>query len=422
MEPAFYLFLKALCSVLGAVVAVCYSYQIIYLIVPLLRKARPHKPAKRNRFAILVAARNEERVLPFLLQSIAKQDYPSELLDVFVIADNCTDATAEIAKQYGATVYTRVDHEKVGKGYALHDLIEHIRSDGALDRYDAFLIFDADNVLRQDYISQINRTCSDGYDAFCGYRNSKNYGDNWVSAGYAIWYLHESTHMNRSRSLLGTSGIVNGTGFGFTRRVLELCGEWKFFTLTEDIEFNTWCVTHGVRVGYCHEAMAYDEQPARFRQSWRQRTRWAQGGLQVAVKYSGQLLRGLFRGGWQTWACFETATLSLWGYGMSAITFGLTMLVTFLAERWLGIAQSLLLAVVTAFLSMMAIGALTLITEWKRIPVTGTGKKLMGLVAFPMFMLSFIPITASAIFRKFEWQQIDHTVAVSAAELQEITK
>lgn len=412
-----YTILKGLSLCLVTLTTICYLYQIVYLIVPFFEKRRKHKPVRLHRFAVLIAARNEEAVLPHLLESIRNQGYPAELLDTYVVADNCTDRTAEVARAHGAQVFQRFNKQQVGKGYALNFLLKQIDGNVGLDQYDAFLVFDADNLLEPDYVAQINQTYSDGYEAFCGYRNTKNFGGNWLSAGYGIWYLHDSTHLNRSRMLLGTTCAVTGTGFGFTRELLERCGGWHFFTMTEDIEFNTWCATHGVRIGYCHDAILYDEQPENFRQSWRQRTRWTQGGLQVSVKYAKELFLGLFRGGRTAYASFEMATLSMWGYGMSALSCGMTLLVTFLAERWIGIAMALVMALVGTYFSMLLIGGLTLLTEWKRIRAT-TAQKIGAAFAFPLFMITFVPISVTALFRKFQWQPISHTVAISTAQLK----
>lgn len=408
--------LRLISRVLGAVVFVCYLYQIAYLFVPMLKKRKAHGGEVMNRYAVLIAARNEENVLPFLLESIAGQDYPRELVDVYVVADNCTDGTARAARECGAAVYERFNTRQVGKGYALNFLLEGMRRDGVLDNYDAFLVFDADNLLRPDYISQMNRTCSDGYEAFCGYRNSKNFGDNWISAGYALWFIHDSVHLNQSRMLLGTTCAVSGTGFGFRRSLLEKTGGWRFFTLTEDIEFDTWCATNGVRIGFCREAMLYDEQPTSLKQSWRQRVRWVQGGIQVSFKYAGSLLRGILRGGRVSYASFETATLSLWGYGLSGLSAGAAIACAFASERWAGVALSLGAALVGAYFSMLLVGALTLLGEWDNIGGS-TPKKVMGMFAFPLFVLTFIPIAVSAVFCRFGWKPIAHTVAVPVSSM-----
>ena len=409
--------LRSLSYALAAITTVCYFYQIVYLVLPLLKKQRPLESKERRRYAILIAARNEEAVLPHLLASIRQQDYPAELISTFVVADNCTDRTAEVAEAGGAKVFRRSSTTRIGKGYALNFLLSRIDLTEGLDSFDAFLIFDADNLLMPDYISQINKVCSNGFEAFCGYRNSKNFGSNWISQGYALWYLHDSCHLNQSRMLLGTTCAVNGTGFGFTRQLLQRMGGWNFFTLTEDIEFSTWCATRGIRISYCRDAMVFDEQPENFIQSWRQRTRWTQGGLQVSIRYALDLLKGLFKGPRTAYASFETATLSLWGYGMGVICCGIALLVTFLAERWLGLGKAILLGLAGTYSSMFVIGALTLLTEWHRIRAA-TNKKVQAMFTFPLFMMTFIPIALTAVFRKFQWQPISHTVAISAEELQ----
>ena len=409
--------LQSLSYALAVITTVCYFYQIVYLILPLLKKQRSPEAGEHRRYAILIAARNEEAVLPHLLESIRGQNYPAELIRTFVVADNCTDQTAEVARKGGARVFCRSSKTQIGKGYALNFLLNRIDLTEGLDSFDAFLIFDADNLLMPDYISQINKVCCSGFEAFCGYRNSKNFGANWISQGYALWYLHDSCHLNQSRMLLGTTCAVNGTGFGFTRQLLQRMGGWNFFTLTEDIEFSTWCATRGIRIGYCRDAMVFDEQPENFIQSWRQRTRWTQGGLQVSIRYAVDLLKGLFKGPRTAYASFETATLSLWGYGMGVICCGIALLVTFLAERWLGLGKAILLGLAGTYSSMFVIGALTLLTEWHRIRAT-TEKKIQSLFTFPLFMLTFIPIALTAVFRKFQWQPIAHTVAISAGDLQ----
>lgn len=407
---------EILSTTLVVLTTICYFYQIIYLIVPLVLKDKPHREAKPNRYAILIAARNEEAVLGHLLDSIAAQDYPKALLRTFVIADNCTDRTADLARQHGATVFSRFNKTQIGKGYALNYLLSRIDETEGLESFDAFLIFDADNLLEPDYVRQINRVASDGYDAFCGYRNSKNFGANWLSAGYGLWYLHDSVHMNCARMRLGTPCAVNGTGFGFTRSLLERIGGWNFFTLTEDIEFTTWCATRGIRVGYCQDAILYDEQPTSLAVSIRQRTRWVQGGLQVSIRYAGDLLRGLFKGGRTTYASFETATLSLWGYGMSILSAGSVLMMAYLGGRWMGLAQAFFMGIFWAYISFFLIGALTMATEHRRIK-TGIRGKLLALVGFPLFMLTYAPIALTAPFRKFQWQPIQHTTAIAAQDL-----
>ena len=190
-------FLASLNFVVGFILFLCYSYQIFYTIVPFSIKPRPHKiPVKKNKFAILIAARNEEKVIGNLLSSINNQDYDADFLDVVVIADNCTDNTANIARECGATVFERFNKKEIGKGYALDYAISKLRKEGIWQEIDGIIVLDADNVLTPNYITEMNKTRSDGYEAFTSYRNSKNYGDNWISAGYGLWYIRESKFLH----------------------------------------------------------------------------------------------------------------------------------------------------------------------------------------------------------------------------------
>ncbi len=98
-----------------------YFYQIVYTVIGLIRKNMQPViiPSKQHKFAALICARNEKEVIYEIVTSLEKQKYPKNLLDVYVLADNCTDNTAALAKKAGAIVYERENTQQVGKGYAL---------------------------------------------------------------------------------------------------------------------------------------------------------------------------------------------------------------------------------------------------------------------------------------------------------------
>ena len=405
--------------ILAVMFFVCYAYQAVYLLVPFAVKAKPHAPAKRTRFAVLISARNEQAVIGNLIDSIKRQTYDGALITAFVCADNCTDETARIAREHGAVVFERVNCEQVGKGYALNFLLGRIDAAYPGRPFDAYLVFDADNVLEPDYIEQMNRYFSDGFEVVSGYRNSKNFGDNWISAGYALWFMRECAWLNRPRMRLGISGAVSGTGFGFTREVLDECGGWNFFLLTEDIEFTINCITSGRRIGYCAEAVLYDEQPTRLRQSFRQRKRWTKGYVQVFMKYGGAMLRGVLRG---SFACYDmfmnilpaavVTTLAVFanigGFAYAILTHQGASVVL---ASVLGLLNSMYLAV-------FAIGALTTLSEWKRI-YAPAWKKIVFTLTFPLFMLTYIPCTVAGILaRDVSWKPIEHTRAANLTEIR----
>ena len=401
--------------VIAVVFTCCYAYQLFFLAVPFTKKQEPHKPEVLHRFAILICARNEEAVIADLIQSIRHQTYDQSLLTVFVMADNCTDATADIARREGAVVYTRFNREKVGKGYALEQLLLHIEEDYP-KVYDGFFVFDADNVLDCRFVEEMNRTFSDGYEVVTSYRNSKNYGDNWISAGYALWFIRESRYLNNSRMLLGTSCAVSGTGFLFSRQVMESTNGWKFHLLTEDIEFSVHHILQGRKIGFCADAVLYDEQPVTFRQSWRQRMRWSQGYLQVFRDYGARLLRGIFRG---SFSCFDMSMAIMPAFVLSTVSIlvNLTLgVVGALAGDNLLVAfESVGQMLLNMYLTLLVLGGITTVTEWNQIR-TSSVKKFVYVFTFPLFMFTYIPISLAAFFCKPQWKPIEHRV--SAAHLR----
>lgn len=163
--------LEAINQAIAVLFFVCYAYQFVYIPVALLRRRKRLPAAAPHRFAVLIAARNEETVIGDLLDSLHAQDYDMSLITVFVIADNCTDRTAAIASEKGAVVYTRQNKQAVGKGYALEALLAHIKSDYP-DGYNAYLVFDADNLLAPDFLTRMNESFSAGNEIITCYRNS----------------------------------------------------------------------------------------------------------------------------------------------------------------------------------------------------------------------------------------------------------
>ncbi|NMA37911.1 MAG: glycosyltransferase family 2 protein [Papillibacter sp.] len=409
--------LKLINFIISILFFACYVYQILYIPIPLLWKEKQHKKTRLHRYAVLIAARNEESVITHLIDSIKNQTYPAELITVFVVADNCSDNTASLAREHGAIVYERFNTQQIGKGYAMDYLTQRIARDYGKNRFDGYFVFDADNLLKEDYIEEMNKTFSDGYQIVTSYRNSKNYGDNWISAGYAQWFLRESKYLNNARMLLGTSCAVSGTGFLFSREILKKNRGWKFYLLTEDIEFTVNSVINGEKIGYCKTAVIYDEQPTTFKQSWNQRLRWARGYLQVFYRYGKDLIKGIFKG---NFSCFDMS-MSI----MPAIVLTMFSVLINTTASVIGAVvgddimiavNSILETIRNAYLMIFALGLITLITEWKNIH-TSVYKKILYTFTFPLFMFTYVPISLTALFAKTSWKPIKHSRSLSLREV-----
>ncbi len=408
---------EILLYITGLLFALCYAYQFVFLLVIWLKRdKRETEPAAPNSFAVLICARNEEAVIGDLIDCINAQDYPSDRVKTFVLADNCTDATAELAAAHGAEVYTRRDTERIGKGYALDALLSHISEDFP-EGFDGYFVFDADNLIPRDYITKMNRVFSAGNDIVTGYRNSKNYAQNWVSAGSSLCFMRESSFLNYPRRLLSTSATVEGTGFLFSRKVLSELGGWPFHLLTEDVEFTAHEIVSGRKIAYCPEAEIFDEQPVSFMASCRQRLRWCRGYLQVFLKYSLPLLRGALRG---SFSCFDMLMSISPAFILSPI-YILLILLSILLHLFLAVPYSpaglaaLLCFPAVAFVMLFLIGVGTTLSDRKRIRASGR-KKLLYCLSFPFFMLSFVPIAFASYFVNPKWTPMKHTVSKETLE------
>ena len=378
-------FLESLQFVLFIFFTAAYAYQIVYLLIGLFGKAKQgKKDPVLHRYAAIISARNEEGVIGGLVKSLKEQNYPSHLLDVYVVADNCTDGTAAAARQAGAIVYERFNKVQVGKGYAMDWLFHRIFADKGEQTYDAFLVFDADNYVDPNFVREMNKMFDTGeYAALTCYRNSKNFCDNWISAGYALWFLRESRFLNRPRTRLGVNCAVSGTGFLIDANVIREDGGWPYHLLTEDIEFSISCAVRGRKIGYCGTAIVFDEQPVQFRQSWDQRMRWSKGFYQVDAKYTAPLLHGCVRGKKNRkksrMSCYDMlmtvapcnlVTIGVLGLALVACLSSLSQpaFITYRVIRMLG--RIILTTLRGVSFSLFVFGACTMFAEWKQIKGT----------------------------------------------------
>ena len=289
-----YLAWKNVYNIIGKILVIMMAYKTLYWLIGVFF-TRKFKPAKnKHKYAILIAARNEKNVIGNLLDSINKQDYPKELITTFVVADNCTDNTAEIARKHGAICYERFDNEHKTKGFALQYLLEKIGEDYGRMSFEGYFIFDADNLLNGNYISKMNDAFDSGEKIITSYRNTKNFDENWIASTYAIHWIRSIRCNHRARSVLRLATNIQGTGFLFASEIVK--DGWKYTSLTEDRALTADAVAQGYQITYNDEAMFYDEQPTSLKIALRQRLRWSKGHLLAFCESGPYLFLNIFFG------------------------------------------------------------------------------------------------------------------------------
>lgn len=279
--------LDVLCCVFGAV----FAWSTLVVLVGLIKPRKKHPAVERKlRFAILICARNEESVIRLPVKSIAMSKYPQSKREVIVLADNCSDATAERARSAGATVWEKTTPSS-GKGDVLSWGIERVMRRGG---FDAIAVFDADNIVADNWLDVINDALQDGETVVTGRRHSSNAKANVISGWYTVYWDIMNELSNNVRTNVALSGKLTGTGFAFLISALGQEG-WRTRTMVEDVEFSVQTNLLGQRVAYVKEADYADEQPVTTVYMWRQLRRWATGGWQVVRFYFLPWLKTLFR-------------------------------------------------------------------------------------------------------------------------------
>ncbi|MDF2880979.1 MAG: glycosyl transferase, group 2 family [Clostridiaceae bacterium] len=386
------------------------------------RKTKSVKPKKS--FALIVAAHNEEVVIADIVDSLKMLDYPKELYDIFVVADNCTDKTAYIAKQKGALVYERNNKDKRGKGYALEWMFSILFN--SKKKYDAVAIFDADNLAHKNFLIEMNKKLCEGYKVVQGYLDSKNPQDTWITGSYSIAFWTCNRMFQLSRSNMGLSSQLGGTGFCIDTEMLQKLG-WGATCLTEDLEFTCKLVLNGYKVGWAHDAIIYDEKPLTMTQSWWQRKRWMQGFADVSSRYFFKLVK-------KSIVSFSFIPLDCALYSIQPIVTILLGISSLISLGQYYIKTTHIIANINAGIPLisasMATLALVLVTIFQLVYtpfILVLEKKLnfkvfLYYIIYPLYAITWFPISIQGLLdkNKKEWNHTIHTRSVSVNDFEKV--
>ncbi len=419
--------------VLSALLGLLTVHFVIFAIVGLFAKKKFPKAENKLKYGVIIPARNEEKVIGGLIESVQKNNYPQDKLQIFVIAHNCTDKTAEVARAMGATVYEYNNPDERTMGYAFRYLFKQIEADYGTQNFDGFFLFNADNILDKDYFNKMN-------DAFVYYngervitscRNSKNFGANVMSACYGLYFLQGCRLECRGRSVLGCSTRVQGTGYVISSKIVE--NGWNYVTLTEDWEFSADQVLQGRNIVYCDEAMFYDEQPTDNKIMLRQRLRWAKGHLLVCLTKTGALLKKLFKREKNNkkknnkFSIFDITVNIMPICTLATTIFLLNWLFILLTplfmsnylDVWQTHLASLGVSTLISYISTVVIACVLYICEHKRIKNVSLLTKILSVLFFPIFMFVYFPLELISVFKKVEWKAIPHKDTTDFAKVNQ---
>ena len=359
-----------------------------------------HKP--KYKFAIIVPSRNEEKVIGGLIKSLQKQRYPDKLYEVYVVPNNCTDDTAGAAKKAGANVIECTVPVKV-KADVLQFVFKKFKN---RDDIDAYVIFDADNLVHPNFLARMNDALCEGVQVAQCFRDAKNMGDNWLTGSYTLFYFIQNFFFNRARMNFSGSAAINGTGFMIKKEVVANGFNTK--TLTEDSEFTGQCALRGIQVAFVEEAITYDEHPQNFWASWKQRKRWTSGCISCLQIYGKDLLKTFFKTG--NIACFDMVMMYLCPIVMVLGFFLSIVLIVFhitgveLFDFFSYLYAMGILFFVLSYLATVAMNIFVVKYNKKSIK-----NVFSGIILFALFLATWIPINIICIFKKTEkWEEIKH--------------
>ena len=369
-------------------------------------------------FAILIPARDESKVISNLLDSIKKQTFKIDSKDIYIIVESRKDKTVDIAKERNINIIYRKNlTNRRRKGYALDDAIKEILK--KKKHYDAYFIFDADNVLDRNYFKEMVKSYKKGYDIGIGYRNTKNGNMSIYSACSSLTFSMINTFSNNYKMNHNLTLTVSGTGFYIKGKIIEELGGYPFNSLTEDYEFTLYATLNDLTSTYNMKAKYFDEQPTDYATTIKQRTRWVKGYFDTRRKYY-PLLKNKAELKDNNYPSVYIALVGVKPYVLLVIS-----IILYLANLTYRIISNsivkvevytlllqFLVIVLAIYIVLLIFTGILLIKEKDNLRLNKK-MKIKSLFFNPLFLASYVKCLYLALKNKdLAWEKIEHTVNI----------
>lgn len=364
----------------------------------------PKEKNNKGKFAILIPARDESKVIEELLNSILNQTRKIDSDDVYVIVEEESDKTVELVKNKNMNIVFRHDLSKKRKGYALDDAIKEILEQKK--HYDAYFIFDADNVLDKDYIKNMEEAYEDGYDIGIGYRNTKNGNDSVIAAASSLTFSMINTLGNEHKTKCNNTLTISGTGFYIKGNIIEKLSGYPFNSLTEDYELTLYATLNDLTTTYVKNAIFFDEQPVKYNITINQRTRWIKGFFEARKKYIPLLLKKEINKN------FSSSFHQI--MGVTPYILLIIGLLGILLINYFNVKNTIIL-ILFVYLIMVLITSIMVLKENTYLNINNK-MKIKVILYNPIFLTTYIICLFKAILNKdVKWLKIEHSKSLDTS-------
>lgn len=349
---------------------------------------------KYSHFTILIPARNEEEVIKDAIQSFKRQKYPKDNYEIVVVINNTTDNTLGVCNAEGVRCIL-CERKIKNKGDALKEAFDRLKK----EKTDAYIIMDADNVVNDEFLGEMNKSLNEGTLVAKSSMDIKAKENTWVSSSYAIYFFIQSILYSIPRNNIGASCAINGTGIMIKKEVIDKYG-FNVRTITEDLEFMTLCALNNIKIKFVERAICYAEHPSDFKVSMIQRRRWTKGIYEGFIIYFNSIIKNMIKRPnielLDSLLIYSTPLILI----LSLISIFINFLIVPLPIYLIITSFSLLVS----YISISLCALFVCVKSKKKIK-----DFLTGIIMFPIFLLSWQYLNIAVLFKKeVVWDEIKH--------------